>query len=69
MHQAGCWYGPLPDLMRGSGRIAILLPDGREQTIQAGESYTIPPGHDAWVEGGKPFVSVEVISADQFSKL
>ena len=51
-----------------SGRITIHLADGREQSIQAGQSYTIPPGHDAWVEGTGPFVGIEVMSADQFAK-
>ena len=51
-----------------SGRIVIQLPDGSEQPIQAGESYTIPPGHDAWVVGDEPFVCIEVMSAEQFAK-
>jgi hypothetical protein len=34
---------------------------------QACESYTIPPGHDAWVDGKQPFVGIEVLSADQFA--
>jgi hypothetical protein len=42
--------------------------DGTEKTIIAGESYTIPPGHDAWVVGDEPFVCVEVMSAEQFAK-
>lgn len=51
-----------------SGRITIRLPDGREETISPGESYTIPPGHDGWVEGDEPFVGIELMSADQFAK-
>ena len=51
-----------------SGSIVIRLPDGREEAIRAGESYTIPPGHDAWVDGDEPFVGIEVISAAQFAK-
>ena len=51
-----------------SGRITIRMKDGTEQTIVAGESYTIPPGHDAWVEGNQPFVAIEVLSADVFAK-
>jgi hypothetical protein len=31
-------------------------------------SYTVPPGHDAWVEGKERFVSIEVMSAEQFAK-
>ena len=51
-----------------SGRITVRLKGGNEKTISAGESYTIPPGHDAWVEGKQPFVGIEVLSADQFAK-
>jgi quercetin dioxygenase-like cupin family protein len=51
-----------------AGRITISLPDGREVAIRAGESYSIPPGHDAWVEGTEPFVALEVMSAEQFAK-
>ncbi len=51
-----------------SGEITVRLEDGTEKTIRAGESYTIPPGHDAWVEGSDPFVAIEVMSAEQYAK-
>jgi hypothetical protein len=51
-----------------SGRIHIRLNDGSEMKIGPGMSYTIPPGHDAWVEGNEPFVCLEVMSAEQFAK-
>jgi quercetin dioxygenase-like cupin family protein len=51
-----------------SGKITVRLQDGTEKTIRAGESYTIPPGHDAWVEGSDPFVGIEVMSAEQYAK-
>ncbi len=51
-----------------SGRITVRSNDGTERTIGAGESYTIPPGHDAWVEGDQPFVGIEVMSADVYAK-
>jgi hypothetical protein len=51
-----------------SGRITVRLNDGTEKTISAGQSYTIPPGHDAWVEGSEPFVGIEVMSAEQYAK-
>jgi quercetin dioxygenase-like cupin family protein len=51
-----------------SGSLTVRLTDGTLKTINAGESYTIPPGHDAWVEGEQPFVGIEVLSADQFAK-
>ena len=51
-----------------SGRITIQMKDGTKKTISAGDSYSIPPGHEAWVEGNERFVAFEVISADQYAK-
>jgi len=51
-----------------SGRLTIKMNDGTQKTIGKGMSYTIPPGHDAWVEGAEPFVGIEVMSAEQFAK-
>lgn len=51
-----------------SGRLTVKMNDGSQKTIAKGMSYTIPPGHDAWVEGNEPFVGVEVASAEQFAK-
>jgi len=51
-----------------SGRITIRMNDGKQTTIASGMSYTIPPGHEAWVEGDKPFVGIEVMSAEEYAK-
>ncbi len=51
-----------------SGRVTVRLQDGTQHTISAGQSYTIPPGHDAWVEGNEAFVGIEVMSAEQFAR-
>ena len=51
-----------------AGAIRIRLNDGTEQGIEAGDAYSIPPGHDAWVEGDTPFVAIEVMSAEQFAQ-
>jgi mannose-6-phosphate isomerase-like protein (cupin superfamily) len=51
-----------------SGRLTVRLNDGTQKTLGAGESYTIPPGHDAWVEGKERFVALEVLSAEQYAK-
>ncbi|HET7263332.1 MAG TPA: cupin domain-containing protein [bacterium] len=51
-----------------SGRLTIKMNDGTQRSITSGMSYTIPPGHDAWVEGGEPFVGIEVMSAEHFAK-
>jgi len=51
-----------------SGRITVRANDGAQITIAPGMSYTIPPGHDAWVEGNEPFVGIEVMSAEEYAK-
>ena len=51
-----------------SGRLTVKLNDGTQKTFEPGMSYTIPPGHDAWVEGNERFVCIEVLSAEQFAK-
>ena len=51
-----------------SGRLTVRLQDGTQKTVTAGDSYTIPPGHDAWVEGNERFVGIEVMSAEQYAK-
>ena len=51
-----------------SGRLTVRTNDGTQKTFEPGTSYTIPPGHDAWVEGNERFVCIEVMSAEQFAK-
>ena len=51
-----------------SGRLTVRMNDGTQKSFGPGTSYTIPPGHDAWVEGSERFVCVEVMSAEQYAK-
>ena len=51
-----------------SGRITVKMSDGSQTTIVPGMSYTIPPGHEAWVEGNEPLVAIEVMSAEIYAK-
>ena len=51
-----------------SGRIVVKMNDGSQTTIGPGMSYTIPPGHDTWVEGSEPFIGIEVMSAEHYAK-
>jgi quercetin dioxygenase-like cupin family protein len=51
-----------------SGKITVKMDDGSEKTIGPGMSYTIPPGHDAWVVGDEPYVGIEVMSAEEYAK-
>jgi len=41
-----------------SGTAMIRMDDGTELLIKAGDVYDIPPGHDQWVVGDQPAVSI-----------
>jgi quercetin dioxygenase-like cupin family protein len=51
-----------------SGEIEVWTVDGQKATIKGGDSYTIPPGHDAKVVGDQPFIGVEFSSAATYAK-
>jgi class 3 adenylate cyclase len=42
-----------------SGRVRVQMRDGIELEIGPGDVFEIPPGHDAWVIGEEPWVSVD----------
>jgi hypothetical protein len=51
-----------------SGRMHIEHEDGTSTDIGSGEAYLIKPGHEAWVVGDEPFVTVEFKSAGEYAK-
>jgi class 3 adenylate cyclase len=50
-----------------SGLLHVATDAGQELDIGAGSVYEIPPGHDAWVVGGEPFVTIDWTSARTFA--
>jgi quercetin dioxygenase-like cupin family protein len=52
-----------------SGRLHVRLDDGTEKEFGPGDAYVIPPGHDAWVVGDEPVVSVDMsrVTAEQYA--
>src|SRR5215210_2296274 len=46
-----------------SGVMRVRMDDGEELEIPPDSIYEIPPGHDAWVVGAEPWVTVEWTSA------
>jgi class 3 adenylate cyclase len=49
-----------------SGVMHVVTEDGQTIDIPPGSVYEIPPGHDAWVVGDEPWVTVEWTSARTF---
>jgi quercetin dioxygenase-like cupin family protein len=43
-----------------SGRMVVRMEDGSETEVKAGDAIIIPPGHDAWVVGDEPCVTIDV---------
>jgi class 3 adenylate cyclase len=41
-----------------SGSCRVRMREGAELVIEAGQVYEIPPGHDSWVVGDEPWVSL-----------
>lgn len=50
-----------------SGELEVDTHDGVRILITAGDTYTIPPGHDAQVVGEQPFVSLELVGAPAYA--
>ncbi len=46
-----------------SGRLRVEMDDGQTIEIPPDAAYEIPAGHDAWVVGDEPFVTVDWTSA------
>ena len=51
-----------------SGRLRAQMADGTELELSPGDVFEIPPGHDAWVVGDEPWVSVDFEAMRTFGK-
>ena len=49
------------------GEAAVLMEDGREVVMKAGDFFYIPPQHDSWVVGDKPYVSLHLLGTDRYA--
>jgi quercetin dioxygenase-like cupin family protein len=50
-----------------SGAAAVLMEDGTEVVMEAGDFFEIPPGHDSWVVGDRPYVSLHLLGAEEYA--
>ena len=51
-----------------SGRIHVVLVNGSEAEAGPGEILSIPPGHDAWVVGDEPAVTIDWLVASVWGR-
>jgi quercetin dioxygenase-like cupin family protein len=50
-----------------SGRATAAMDDGRVIEMQAGDIFYIAPGHDSWVVGQEPYVSLHLLGASDYA--
>jgi quercetin dioxygenase-like cupin family protein len=51
-----------------SGRATAAMDDGRVIEMKAGDVFYIAPGHDSWVVGDEPYVSLHLMGASQYAQ-
>jgi quercetin dioxygenase-like cupin family protein len=50
-----------------SGRAAVRMDDGDERVMEPGDFFYVPPGHDSWVVGDEPYVSLHVMGGEDYA--
>jgi quercetin dioxygenase-like cupin family protein len=50
-----------------SGSAVAKMDDGREIVMRAGDFFYIPPGHDSWVVGDEPYVSLHIVGCERYA--
>lgn len=51
-----------------SGRMHLVMDDGQEADMEAGDCFYIPPGHDAWTVGNDACVCLDFTGMDQYAR-
>lgn len=51
-----------------SGRCAVAMDDGTTVEIGPGDLVYVPPGHDSWVVGNEPYVSLHFTGATDYAR-
>ena len=50
-----------------SGKATAAMDDGRVIEMKAGDVFYIAPGHDSWVVGDEPYVSLLFLGAETYA--
>ena len=51
-----------------SGRCAVAMDDGEQVELRPGDLFHVPQGHDSWVVGDEPYVSIHLLGAGAYAK-
>lgn len=50
-----------------SGQAVAKMDDGPEVVMRAGDFFYVPPGHDSWVVGDEPYVSLHILGSEGYA--
>jgi len=50
-----------------AGRAAVKMDDGTESVMAPGDFFHVPPGHDSWVIGDEPYISLHVMGSEGYA--
>lgn len=50
-----------------SGRAMAAMCDGEERVMEPGQLFYVPPGHDSWVVGDEPYVSLHIMGSEDYA--
>lgn len=51
-----------------SGRATAMMDDGAVKVLNPGDLFYIAPGHDSWVLGDEPYVSLHLLGAAEYAR-
>ena len=51
-----------------AGTATAAMADGRIIEMKAGDIFYIAPGHDSWVVGDQPYVSIHLLGAQSYAQ-
>jgi quercetin dioxygenase-like cupin family protein len=49
------------------GAAAVQMSSGSERIMREGEFFYVPPGHDSWVVGDEPYVSLHIMGSESYA--
>ncbi len=45
----------------------MRMADGSERVMREGDFFYVPPGHDSWVVGDEPYVSLHIMGSEGYA--
>ena len=50
-----------------SGHCKVLMDNGEQYDLRTGDVFYVAPGHDSWVVGSQPYVSLHFLGSEDYA--